>query len=224
MTSLIIDIMAAVLIIMAFIVGSSKGLVKSVWRVAAWVITAVLVFILLEPTVDFLSGTKIASTINDTVCDKLQSKIPNMEGTASEEQTSKVLGLPSFITNNLDLKDIKAEEDGNLNEAASGLAQQITLIIIKISAFIVLFLILRMLLAILFKVLDTASKLPIINSANKLLGGLLGAVNVLFIIYIICAAVSLFAAGDNIADIINKSYIVKYFYNNNILLQLAFRV
>ena len=49
MVSYIIDAAAAVIILIAFAAGMKKGLVKSVWRAAAWIITAVLVFALIEP-------------------------------------------------------------------------------------------------------------------------------------------------------------------------------
>lgn len=209
MTSLIIDILAAALIITAFTAGMKKGLVKSVWKAAAWIITAALVFILLHPVTDFLSGTQTAVHMNDKVYAELQSNIPMIN--------SGELNLPKFF-----VQDINT--DTLTNEAVTELSRQITLTFIKIVSFVILFVLIRLILALIFRMLDVASKLPVINGANKLLGGLLGIINMLFVIYIVCAALSLFTANERITEIINSSYIVKYFYNNNILMQLILRI
>lgn len=218
--SVIIDIIAAVLIIAAFAAGAGKGLVKSVWRVAAWLITAVLTFMLVQPAADFLSGTKAAVKINEAVYNDVLQRLPS-SGTDDENTVSSKTAIPKFILGGLDIEDIKSNA---VPEAAAELSRNITQIAIKIIACIALFIILRLILAVLFKIFDAASKLPVINSANKLLGGLLGVINILFVIYIVCALVSLFAANESVTDVINSSYIVKYFYNNNILLQLVLRI
>lgn len=218
--SVIIDIIAAALIIAAFAAGAGKGLVKSVWRVAAWLITAVLTFMLVQPAADFLSGTEAAAKINEAVYNDVLQKLP-VSGTGDDNTVSSKTGIPKFLLGGLDIENIKSNA---VPEAAAELSRNITQIAIKIIACIALFIILRLILAALFKILDAASKLPVINSANKLLGGLLGVINILFVIYIVCALVSLFAANESVTDVINSSYIVKYFYNNNILLQLVLRI
>lgn len=213
--SVIADIIAAALIIVAFAAGVRKGLVKSVWRAAAWLITAVLTFILVQPAADFLSGSQAAVKINDTVYNEVLQKLP------AYEEGDKETAIPEFLLGGLDIESIKSNA---VPAAAEELARSITQVIIKIIAGIALFIILRILLAVLFKILDAASKLPVINSANKLLGGLLGIINILFVIYIACALISLFAANESVMSVINSSYIVKYFYNNNILMQLVLRI
>ena len=213
--SVIADIIAAAIIIAAFAAGVRKGLVKSVWRAAAWLITAVLTFMLVQPAADFLSGTQAAVKINDTVYNEVLQKLP------AYEEGDKETAIPEFLLGGLDIESIKSNA---VPAAAEELARSITQVIIKIIAGIALFIILRILLAVLFKILDAASKLPVINSANKLLGGLLGIINILFVIYIACALISLFAANESVMSVINSSYIVKYFYNNNILMQLVLRI
>ena len=87
-----------------------------------------------------------------------------------------------------------------------------------------MFLIIRILLWLVFNVLNVASKLPVIKGANKLLGGIAGVLGTMFVIYLVCAFISFFASNAGVIEVINSSYIVKYFYNNNILLQLAFGI
>ena len=87
-----------------------------------------------------------------------------------------------------------------------------------------LFILIRLALMVVFRIVDSATKLPLIKGANKLLGGLLGMVNVIFIVLLALAIFTMLAPTDNIVyEAIDKSYIVKFLYNNNILLKLFMR-
>ena len=46
---IILDIIALAVIVLAILNGRKKGFVKMVWRVAAWILTLVLVMALLTP-------------------------------------------------------------------------------------------------------------------------------------------------------------------------------
>lgn len=220
MTSLIIDIITALLIIFSFSMGRRKGLVKSVWKTASWIITAILVFVLIEPTVDFISGTQFSEMVNEKVYMQISTK--NEKDKSDDAGEESIKAFPKFFTEDFD--NLKTASENKAEELEKDLSENITNIIIKIAAFIILFVLIKIILAILFRILDLTSKLPVINGANKLLGGILGVINILFVIYIVCAVISLFAANDRVIDIINSSYLVKYFYNNNILMQLVLRM
>jgi hypothetical protein len=74
-------------------------------------------------------------------------------------------------------------------------------------------------------IINTAAKAPVINSVNRILGALLMTVNMLFVIFLVLALVSLFAPADSeLFDMINNTYTVKYLYNYNILLQLFMKI
>ena len=87
-----------------------------------------------------------------------------------------------------------------------------------------MFIIMKLVLLILFAVINAISRLPFVNSTNKLLGGLLGVVNIMFVIYALCAAITLMTDNEEILGIINSSYVIKHFYDNNILMQLMLRI
>ena len=56
---------------------------------------------------------------------------------------------------------------------------------------------------------------------NKLAGGILGAVNILFVVFVLLALTALFAPSESgLFELIDSSYVVKYLYNYNILLQI----
>ena len=216
MVSYIIDAAAAVIILIAFAAGMKKGLVKSVWRAAAWIITAVLVFALIQPVTGILKNTPVYEKTETAVHNALKVRI-------TENTDEEKIGVPEFLLKNIDAESIKNSTGEALDKTVSELSANVTDVIIKIGAFVLLFIIIKIILAVIFHILNAASKLPVINGTNKLLGGLLGIINILFVIYIVCAVLTLFVTKEIVSDTINSTYLVKYFYNNNILLQLVFK-
>lgn len=218
--ALVIDIISVILIVVSFVRGSMKGFIKSVWRLAAWVITAVLTFSLLTPAYEFALNLPAREKLNAQVHQYLDERLTN----GNEQEAVMITGLPEFLGESIDLGQLTSEAAQNFDNAVSDFAKNITNIIIKIAVFILLFLIIRILLWLVFNVLNVASKLPVIKGANKLLGGIAGVLGTMFVIYLVCAFISFFASNAGVIEVINSSYIVKYFYNNNILLQLAFGI
>ena len=218
--ALVIDIISVILIVVSFVRGSMKGFIKSVWRLAAWVITAVLTFSLLTPAYEFALNLPAREKLNAQVHQYLDERLTN----GNEQEAVMITGLPEFLGESIDLSQLTSGVVQNFDNAVSDFAKNITNIIIKIAVFILLFLIIRILLWLVFNVLNVASKLPVIKGANKLLGGIAGVLGTMFVIYLVCAFISFFASNAGVIEVINSSYIVKYFYNNNILLQLAFGI
>ena len=218
--ALVIDIISVILIVVSFVRGSMKGFIKSVWRLAAWVITAVLTFSLLTPAYEFSLNLPVSEKLNTQVHQYLDERLTN----GNEQEALMIMGLPEFLGESIDLGQLTSEAAQNFDNAVSDFAKNITNIIIKIAVFILLFLIIRILLWLVFNVLNVASKLPVIKGANKLLGGIAGVLGTMFVIYLVCAFISFFASNAGVIEVINSSYIVKYFYNNNILLLLAFGI
>ncbi len=215
---MILDLIVVGAVVLAFIISAKKGLVKSVWKIAALIVTIVLVSALKTPAVEYLAQTNFSDVIYDTVLEKLTVDETTL---ATENKTDEQKSvIPAYI-----LTEITTDTEemyGIINRGTNILAQKLTLWVLRIIVVVGLFIIIRVLLMFAFMVVNAVSKLPVIGHANALLGGLLGAINILAVIYIACALVSLFAAQGEVARLINQSYIVKYIYNYNILLQLIF--
>lgn len=211
--SILADIILVAILIAAFVYWRNKGLVKSVWKIAALIITIVLVLLLKNPATDFISHTKLAENLNNSISGMIT--IPPGGGVNITER----LNLPEFMQTGI---DIGAESGKNAAEAINNAAAlTLTDTIIAIGVCISLFILIRLALTAAFLVVNTCTKLPVIRGANKLLGGILGMINVVFIIFLALALFTIFAPSDNnLYNIIDKSHLVKYFYNNNILLRL----
>lgn len=206
MTPLISDIVVSVIIVAAYVIGSRRGLVKTVWNAVSWIAAVAAVFLLIQPAVEVVQKTPVADNLNAKIYTMMQEK--------PEESIQRESAMPKFMTENTDIIDSISEKT----------AEDITALVLKIAVGLSLFIIIKLVLLILFAVINAISKLPFVNSTNKLLGGLLGVVNIMFVIYALCAAITLMTDNEEILGIINSSYVIKYFYDNNILMQLMLRI
>lgn len=210
---MILDIILIALLVLAFFIGYKKGFVKSVWKITALILTIVLILILKTPAVKFLSGTNLAVTINT----KISESLPQGGGV----NIAQTLNLPEFLQGEVD-SQITTAQGLPISDTVNS---SLTSLFITIIACVGLFIIIRLILAAVFMIITAVTELPLIKGVNKLVGGLLGAVNILFIVYLLLAVMSLFASADNMLfEEINNTQLVKYLYNYNILLQLFMKI
>lgn len=213
--SITLDIILIALLLLAFFIGYKKGFVKSVWKIVALVLTIVLMLMLKTPVIKFLSGTDFASTVNTKISETVS--LPQGGGVNIAEN----LNLPLFLQGEVN-DQITTAQGSTINDTVNS---SLTSLFITIIACIGLFIIIRLILAAVFMIISAVTELPLIKGVNKLVGGLLGAVNILFIVYLLLAVMSLFAPADSkLFDEINNTYIVKYLYNYNILLQIFMKI
>ncbi len=177
-----------------------------------------------------LAQTPTAAELYNSITEKITPVFTDNlyygEVTASQQaEIADTLHLPKIVVAQV-LKDYDAQAviSGTttaVNRAVDNIARSLTMMIIGFTAAVILFILIKIALFIVYRVLDTLSKLPLIRTANRFSGAILGFINALLIIYIVCAIVS-FAAADNseIYRMITETYVVKYFYNYNILLKL----
>lgn len=215
--SVILDILLLIAVIAAFVRGCRKGFVKPVRSVLALVITIVLVIVLKNPVLEFLSGTDMAQNISARISDTVH--IPQGGGV----NIAQSLNLPEAV------QETVAGSISSVDTAVSSIndtvSSSLTGLFMTIIVCIGLFIIIRLLLMVVFLIIDAAAKLPVIKGTNKLLGGVLGVVNIVFLVLVLLAVFSLFAPADSaMYDAINSTYAVKYFYNYNILLQLFMKI
>lgn len=217
-SSIVLDIVALVLIVLAVLEGRRKGFVKMLWKVAAWILTLILVMVLIKPVTDWAMTTDnvqgIVTNITETVENSL---VKSNIDVFTPEAISEATNIPAaFIP-----AQTVAQMGEDFTAAALSLAGTVALTVIKIAVGLILFILIRILLSIAFRILNLVAKLPIINGVNKLFGMAMGFINIMFILYIVLGIATLYIEPQSQWDIvINNTYLVKNLYNNNILLSL----
>ncbi|MCC8160679.1 MAG: CvpA family protein [Oscillospiraceae bacterium] len=215
--SIVLDIILAALIVISFIIGYKKGFVNSVWKIAALIITIVLVMALKNPAIEILSSTGAAESISEKISETVS--IPQGGGVNIAES----LNLPEFLQS--EVSEQISGASGAVTSLNDAVNTSLTGLFITIIVCVGLFIIIRLILAAVHLIINAVTKAPVIKGANKFLGGLLAAVNAVFIAFVLLALVSLFAPADSgLFEMIDNTYVVKYFYNYNILLQLFMKI
>lgn len=226
-TAAVFDFTAAALIFFAAADGKKRGLFKLLWRVGSWILTAVLAMAVSAPFSQLLADTPAARSMCDKIEKAIESRIGNPEEISlSTGELARITGIPeTLIPEEISDTDIGAGISGSVNEAAKRaaheIARKISDAVLKVLTGISLILLLKIAAAVLYNVFNTASRLPVISGANSFLGAVLGVINILFVIYAALAVVSLcIKSGSEWEIYINNTFLVKFFYNNNILLRL----
>lgn len=209
---MILDIILSLIILASAVYGYKRGFIKSIWGIAAWGITIAAVYAAMNPAIALLNGTKTAVNINNSIYTAVADKL-----TADNNLSlSQATGLPEWAVKGISLNDVI---DNGVEITAHTAADTITDTVIKIIASVGLFIIIRAVLGILFGIINAVFHLPLLNGANRLLGAALSVVGAMIIVYIAAAAAAMFA-NPSIYEHIEKTYIVKEIFDNNILMKL----
>lgn len=206
-----------------------KGFIKASKGILALILTAVLISSVQPQMLNLLQSTPISGAVRNMVSKNISASYEreaisqDIDTTETEEAQAVVSSLkfPKFMQKSINKTVLSmAEIKNNVMEV---ITDSVTLMILKLLSVILLFLLVKLAVFLLLKLLEGLFELPGLRTLNRLLGAFLGIINTLLIIYIICGAVSMFSPSDKlvlIEETVQKTYILKYFYENNMLLAL----
>lgn len=228
----ILDLVLIAVITASVLIGKRRGFLKSSYNILSFIITAVLILTMSDPFCAYLSASPLGDTVRGRVsekvgasADKQEEDIRDSEDAETAVKVGQMMGLPDFLMKFLDDKLEKQTEavETMKNNALDTLTDAVSEMIIKIASIILLFVLVRVGVFLLLKLLELLFSMPGLNSINAFFGMLAGAVNGLLIVYIICAVLTLLVPAANVSAIAqasDKSVLFKYFYNNNLLIEL----
>lgn len=209
---LMLDIAACVILILSFVIMSGKGIVKCIYKIASIAATIILVAVLTEPASNILASTGVGIKIDEMVYNALIPDKDYNDETGSVETTDEeesVHALPKFL------------EQSVSNVTGGALAPTVSDLIKKLISAVAVYFIVKLVLYLVFMLIEGIFSLPVLNGANRLLGGCIGLLSGIILIYILCGVLSLNVSNSmKIREVIDKTYIVKYFYDYNILMNL----
>lgn len=180
--------------------GYQLGFFKKVLSIASLIIAIVLTKNL-TPTVVLLikDYTNIKSTISSALYNVFKNS--NSFDSISLEGIQNIFNL------------------GNMNESIQDfISNTVTEGILTIFCGIITFISLMILLKIIFRLLDFIDFVPVIGQLNKVLGGGLGLIEAIFLLWIAFSIIKLLTIIPQvkiIEDYINNSIITTSIYNNN---------
>lgn len=195
----ILILLIPIIFIVAVIRGIKRGFMNQLISLVSTVVAVIIALMLCAP----VANAAYDGLIEDKVCDKISATVEKSGADAATDLIVK--NVPSFVTSSakkvgLDIGEVidgAVVIDGNRADSIAKaindkIARPFILVIVKIIAFLIIFAIVKILIGILAKALNIVAKLPVINKANKLLGGVVGAVKGAVFGGVIIYAISLF--------------------------------
>lgn len=204
----IADIIAILIVASLVVWGMKKGFVKAVFSLGSLLISLILSLILYPPVTNFLAGSAVGDFVRLNVIKMLGGEGASAPAASGD---SSALNLPEVFGTAIRQAETTAKES---------LANVVADLALTLLGIIVVFILVKILLFLVLKILSVVTKLPLIRTANKLLGGGVGAVYGILVIYLLLALltfITTLSATNLPTQIVQESRVVSVMYDNNIL-------
>lgn len=210
------------------IYGYTKGFLRIVFSLVAWVIVLVFVSWATPHVSQWIQENttiyeKIEAACEESVRRAAQGKME--EGAAEQYGGAGELGLPESVMAQI-VSGASGAADTVLAETGvyAGIAQSLAGFIVQGIAFVTVLILSWILVHVISALLGIVSHIPILKGVNRFTGMLAGLMEGLLIVWIAFYIVALCSAGETgrvIVSYINQSAFLKELYENNILLSLG---
>lgn len=206
-----IDVIVVAVIWLCVVYGAKKGAVKTIFETLAFVIAAVVTSLIYKPVTGYLLQMPFVEKWTAGLNENLFSGVNQAAGDA-------VSTLPSWISGPL---------EGVAGAANAAVSDGLTALLVGILSVLLIYLVVRLVLSLLVGILDGIMHLPVLNSINKGAGLILGGIKGVFLIWLVFAVLLLFASMPFFLEMnstIQSTYVARYFYNNNWLMEWIMRL
>lgn len=213
---LIVDLVVVGILALCILIGYKRGLTGCIIKILSFFIAIVIAVTLFNPLASIIiSSTQIDENIQSSIVQVFEKE----ETDKTEEKDSKS-PIISYISDEVE----KATEEKK-SEVVNSAAKELSINIIKVLSFILLFIASRILLIFVKVLTNLITKLPLIKQCDKIGGilyGILQGFVIIFIGFALITFISPIVNNYSLLETINQSYIGSILCNNNILLKLVF--
>ena len=219
----VLDIGLVAVLVLSAVVCAYKGFFNAVYKLCAFFLTIMIVSFVANPAAELVMESPAGVRIHDAVYQKLEYAVPKASENRLTEQEKEDGGdAPAIETNPMRMIGIPDYIAGDvIPKSINSIAQNTAYSVVKVLTCVVLFIAVRFLIFLIFALLGLVCKLPVLKQMNMFLGGVVGLLNGLIMVYVLCGAVMLCVGiKTDIAQMINNTYLFKYFYNNNIIMNM----
>ena len=210
------------------IYGYTKGFLRIVFSLVAWVIVLVFVSWATPHVSQWIQENttiyeKIEAACEESVRRAAQGKME--EDAAEQYGGAGELGLPESVMAQI-VSGASGAADTVLAETGvyAGIAQSLAGFIVQGIAFVTVLILSWILVHVISALLGIVSHIPILKGVNRFTGMIAGLMEGLLIVWIAFYIVALCSTGETgrvIVSYINQSAFLKELYENNILLSLG---
>ena len=225
----IIDIVLIAVMIFFVIMSAKKGFISASKNIITLILTVTLLASMQGVMLDALQKSPLGDNIKEMVSKNVTKtyqaeNLPEGADTTDTEKSIMIceaMSLPTFLADSI-AESIRGMSEIK-NNVMEVITDSLTMLIMRIIALLLLFVLVRIFVFLAVKLLESLFGLPGLKTINKTLGAAIGVVNAFLSVYIICGLVSLFVPTDKLSIVsaaIDQTMLLKYLYNNNLLLSL----
>ena len=218
---IIVDLIIVLILGLCIFNDYKKGLAKSLIKLLTTAIAIIIALVLYRPVVNFVIEN---TTIDDNIQLSLEKIMNQNSNNENEELVDENSGIPKPISDYLN-NNVKNSVEQQKENAITETSKKAAELIVNLACVILIYIIAKILLKILTVFIDIFASLPIIKQFNQLGGiiyGLLEGIVIILIILTLISVISPLIGNYEISNLILESYIGKFLYNNNIILNLIF--
>jgi len=216
------DIAVLIIIVVFMIIGLKNGFLYSVFRLLSYILSVIFAIKFYPVLSSMLQKTVIYTNIKAAVVNGIIKQQSDNISTIKERTAQTIvdgLKLPSFIKDSI-LENVAKKDIFGVQKILDAVGSEIAMLVINILSVILIYVIIRFVLVFARVIIKTIARLPVFKQLDKTGGLVLGAIEGIFIVYIICAVLILFSAFPKFAstiDSIEGSQLANYFYQNNFI-------
>lgn len=209
-----IDILFIVILLVCLIQGIVKGFVKSVISFGI-VIVAIISSKIFTPNMVFFIKTKtnLYTKLTSTITDKVLLVFGGNATSSAITDSSNLNNIPNGLLRFL--QSFVDSTNNTVGSTAEAFGQNAANVIVNIIAFMLIFLFVIIIGKLILLLLDKIMELPGLRIINRLGGMALGALKGIVFVMIIATIIyslNVFLQVDGLANAINNSVLIKYFY------------
>ena len=224
---LIVDIILIAIIALAAVVGFKRGLALSLIRIASFIITIVLVFILTKPVASFVKEqTEIDENLKKSLYNMFMLRNENEARDEVKEEKAEEANKPleEFKFKLTDeVRDEISQKQEELAEAASEKTKEMIILFVTAA---VLFIVFRIIFLIVGAFVGAVTDLPVIYQVDKAGGIIYGILQGLFIAFMFLTIVYLvnIPLEDNVVTkAVESSFLTSMLYTINPITLIFFK-
>lgn len=197
---IIVDFIIIAIVVLSTFLAYRKGLVKLAIGLCSFIIAIIITFVLYQPIPNLIINT---TSIDESIENAIYEKANNImkENKAEDELTNQII-------------------ENTKNEMLPKTARSLAINIVTGGVILILFVAIKIAIRLITALVDAITKLPILNQINKAGGivyGILRGILILYVILLVLTIPGQINPNNVINESIDKSYLGKTMYQNNIL-------
>lgn len=231
--SLVFDLIILAVCVISIVLGAKRGFIKSVMGVCTLIAALCLAYAFTPVVSDSIRSTDAMKNVSESIGDTIKSLSHTDEGGYDLEKMFSDMPdafrqiLDRYNTDDSTLAETVVPEasapESAVDMLADAIAEPVVRAISDVAAFLLIFVASVAALKLLTWLLDLLFQLPVLKTANTMLGLLVGVVIALFWAWVLCPlSVTLIRAMSSISpdlfneSVIENSVILSFFADNKI--------